>query len=1054
MKKIFINRILLLAASLLSMNVAFAQNKIQLPTAYGVDALDLNMIDTVNFGEENNRIIIASPLDDVDKITFNVSEVDLSKPDNATTGNQLSAVSLTASANPNVIYTTVEGQKNGNEFNIFVPYLISFSNLSLSFKATGTVYCDGALQKSGASRVNFTTSKTYKVVDASGNIATYKVNVYNSGLPVVYVTTSDGASLSTNWSGDHSLVVKTSETEVNYDDNSVVLKYKGSKYSTSQKRSYSVKLDKKASVLGLSTGKRFSIYSNADDATLLRTRIAYEIASKFSDLSWTPQAVPVELVENNVHKGSYLFAEDARISAERVNAQALLEWTDEYEEDNDCFKSDKYKLIFTLEDENGMSASDANETINSFESSLAKGSGLDKIDMNSFVDWYLLHEIFKDKDAVKSAMLSIAADGKISMGPVNSQEDAIGNENESAEGYVLRNHPWFVQLFENPEFVSALYSRFEEISKEITSMSYDEYVKEISLSYKGNEELYSLKTDLEKEVSEIQSWLKKRIEWLSARLSIENETVKSLQPNDRNKILSFSIKKNANSQALLSDYNATISGDSIKIFVPYLAHFDLKPEFSLSSGAKAYALGEAQTSGSSVVNFLHPVTYRVVSQSGEVRNYIVKIYNSGINVLYINTPGNKTINSKETWIDGTSLVAYRSDGTVDYDSGSDYVQVKGRGNSTWTIEGKKPYAIKLNKKQPMYGMLEHKRWVLLANYYDVTFFRNEFSNYLSKSFTTSDWSPSGVFVELVLNGKHNGNYYFCEQVKINDKRIPGQYLVEADLKEGSGQFQGTKSGNYFNVKDPDVANGSQELQYVKDKINAFETALYDTTGSGEVNASSWSKLKEMIDLPSFADWYIIKELSKDYDGNMYTSCYCHIMEDGLIKMGPIWDFDLAWGGNPFETMMFGTGDYAWYNKPEDYYIGARQQSAGMGMFGGFGDWGGGWNTGGWNTGGWNTGGNQNVQASGPTNWFMIFFKQKEFRALVLERVNNMVDHLDEINAYIDQNTKLLTLSSESNNACTTYYSDNKRMSYAERMNIIKKFFTDRLKWIQSDLSRR
>ena len=203
----------------------------------------------------------------------------------------------------------------------------------------------------------------------------------------------------------------------------------------------------------------------------------------------------------------------------------------------------------------------------------------------------------------------------------------------------------------------------------------------------------------------------------------------------------------------------------------------------------------------------------------------------------------------------------------------------------------------------------------------------------------------------------------------------------------------------------------------------------------------------MIDLNSFADWYIIKELSKDYDGNMYTSCFCHIMEDGIIKMGPIWDFDLAWGGNPFQYMFGGGGfgfgggggtDYAWYNEPEGYYIGARQQSAGMG---------GGWN---WNQGGQNQGG-----GSGPTNWFMIFFKQKEFQQLVLERVNLMAEHVDEINAYIDYYTKLLNLSYESNRQCSTYdTSDTRQMNYKQRMEIIKTFFNERLKWIQNDLKRR
>lgn len=347
-------------------------------------------------------------------------------------------------------------------------------------------------------------------------------------------------------------------------------------------------------------------------------------------------------------------------------------------------------------------------------------------------------------------------------------------------------------------------------------------------------------------------------------------------------------------------------------------------------------------------------------------------------------------------------------------------------------------------------MLEHKRWVLMANYYDASFFRNELANYLAKRYTTADWAPSGFNIEFVYNGKHRGNYYFCEQAKISDERLPGQYLVEADLKDGRGQIKGARSNNYFNVKHPEVADGSQELQYVKGKLDALENALY---------GGNWNEVKRLIDLPSFADWYVIKELSKDYDGNMYTSTYCHIMEDGIIKMGPIWDFDLAFGGNPFESMFGGGGgfggfggfgggggvDYAWLNQPEGYYIGEKEQSTG-------------------------------------TNWFLLFLKQKEFRDLVLERVNDMVDHMDDIMGYIDLNTDLLALSSTANSVGyaagggggfggfggwgggfggwggggnTTPTTPSKTVEdYQATMKILKDFVHDRLLWMQKDLKNR
>ena len=213
-----------------------------------------------------------------------------------------------------------------------------------------------------------------------------------------------------------------------------------------------------------------------------------------------------------------------------------------------------------------------------------------------------------------------------------------------------------------------------------------------------------------------------------------------------------------------------------------MVQFELEASIKTSNGATIYADGEEVKSGAKV-NYLKTKQFKVVSSSGDVRTYNVNVHNSGIPVLYINTPNNKAISSKTEWINNTDMIMYNADGTVNYDAGSDKVQVKGRGNSTWDASSdKRPYAIKQNKKSEVLGMLEHKRWILLANYYDATFLRNEMANYLAKRYTTADWAPSGFNVELVLNGKHAGNYYFCEQAKINDARVPGEYLVEADYK--------------------------------------------------------------------------------------------------------------------------------------------------------------------------------------------------------------------------------------------------------------------------------
>ena len=67
-------------------------------------------------------------------------------------------------------------------------------------------------------------------------------------------------------------------------------------------------------------------------------------------------------------------------------------------------------------------------------------------------------------------------------------------------------------------------------------------------------------------------------------------------------------------------------------------------------------------------------------------------------------------------------------------------------------------------------MKKHKRWCLLANWWDRTLIRNAVAFEISRN-TGLAWTPNGKFVELVLNGNHIGNYYLCEQIKVDENRM-------------------------------------------------------------------------------------------------------------------------------------------------------------------------------------------------------------------------------------------------------------------------------------------
>lgn len=228
------------------------------------------------------------------------------------------------------------------------------------------------------------------------------------------------------------------------------------------------------------------------------------------------------------------------------------------------------------------------------------------------------------------------------------------------------------------------------------------------------------------------------------------------------------------------------------------------------------------------------------------------------------------------------------------------MSIKGRGNSTWGYP-KKPYALKLDKKAEILGMPKHKRWCLLANWMDRTMLRNAVTFEISRK-TGLDWTPRGQFAELVLNGKHLGNYYLCEQIKVDKERvniaeldpeatsgdaITGGYIFELDkYYDEVYKFRPARSKMPWMFKDPDEVNQAQ-FDYVKNYVEEMEEALYD---------EEKFKNREFVnymDLESFADWWFINELAMNSEASWPKSVYANKDKNGKIKAGPVWDFD--WG---------------------------------------------------------------------------------------------------------------------------------------------------------------
>lgn len=226
-----------------------------------------------------------------------------------------------------------------------------------------------------------------------------------------------------------------------------------------------------------------------------------------------------------------------------------------------------------------------------------------------------------------------------------------------------------------------------------------------------------------------------------------------------------------------------------------------------------------------------------------------------------------------------------------------------RGNLTATLD-KKPYSITLSEADGLCGMAEAKNWKLLANATDGAYIRNKLILDLANGITEA-YEPEGEFVELYLNGSYQGVYLLTEGVEIAQNRldtdIKEDWLLEMELDFRMVKeipYVITNQGQIFAVNTENAVS-EENLNFIETFLNDIESALYTKDGISEISGRS---LEEMLDLDSWADVWLIQEISGDHDTGIASQFSYIQARDGRLYAGPVWDFDGTMGN--VNTAMF------------------------------------------------------------------------------------------------------------------------------------------------------
>lgn len=369
--------------------------------------------------------------------------------------------------------------------------------------------------------------------------------------------------------------------------------------------------------------------------------------------------------------------------------------------------------------------------------------------------------------------------------------------------------------------------------------------------------------------------------------------------------------------------------NTVSCCIPYLYNFTLAPTFTVAEGVKVYCNGELQESGVSTQDFKNPVEYTLVDGT-EKSTFTVSVNNTGLPVVVVNvnTPGTVSfldfaIPAKDTdWSEADDIAVYKN-GVADLNKAGCSIRLRGNTSSNYD---KRPMAIKLNKKAGILGMKEHKRWILLSPWTDMSLIRNylafniaqtiqnHFINGPTDGSTLGKglvWNPSGQNVELVINGIHAGNYLFCEQIKINKNRLKMtnpifedvvekntsptvkdcSYLIEFDNNfDETWRFKTTmrelpclfKDDFKVTAKNGTTYDGSAIFENLKTYINAIESNL--TYGY-------YTEAYKSLDINSVIDYWFVYEIAMNDEIQHPKSVYMYKDGDGKLSAGPVWDFD-------------------------------------------------------------------------------------------------------------------------------------------------------------------
>lgn len=376
----------------------------------------------------------------------------------------------------------------------------------------------------------------------------YTVYVHSStGLPVLWIDTEDGAEIVSkdDYLNAHFNLVDTDGDVTELDGQ---IKGRGNSTWKAPKKPYRLKFNDKVGFLGEPKDKSWVLLANYYDKTMIRNATAFYMGS-ISNLEYTPHFHFVDVILNGRYHGTYQLGDKLKISKNRVNVGDdgfLLEIDERAIGENAVYFTTTHldqpvnikEPDVEYDDENFNYIKDfmseADDALFSDDFTDPENGWQQYLDMDSFVDWYLVNEIAKNYDALclyTSCFLNLKRGSKLKIGPLWDFDVTFGNNSDPNvypyTGLVGDNSTWYDRLFQDPVFVARVKERFDYFYNHQSDILnfIDEHVRYLSRSVDENDNRWDIINskiwprnnvigDYQDEIKFMKDWMKERFDWL------------------------------------------------------------------------------------------------------------------------------------------------------------------------------------------------------------------------------------------------------------------------------------------------------------------------------------------------------------------------------------------------------------------------------------------------------------------------------------------------------------------------------------------------------------